>query len=45
MSEFSADLPDRLEAAWAAPVRRRFRTRFQPHHPYVFAKFRCVARS
>ena len=34
-------------ASWAtdgALVRRSFRNWFQPHYPYVFAKFRCVAR-
>jgi len=34
-----------LGASWAtAPrlVRRSFRNWFQPHYPYVFAKFRCV---
>ena len=33
-------------ASWAtddALVRRGFRNWFQPHYPYVFAKFRCVA--
>jgi len=32
-------------ASWAtdeALVRRSFRNWFQPHYPYVFAKFRCV---
>jgi ergothioneine biosynthesis protein EgtB len=34
-----------LGASWAtdrALVRRTFRNWFQPHYPYVFAKFRCV---
>jgi ergothioneine biosynthesis protein EgtB len=34
-----------LGASWATPdalVRRSFRNWFQPHYPYVFAKFRCV---
>ena len=33
-------------ASWAtddALVRRTFRNWFQPHYPYVFAKFRCVS--
>jgi gamma-glutamyl hercynylcysteine S-oxide synthase len=32
-------------ASWATDrtlVRRTFRNWFQPHYPYVFAKFRCV---
>lgn len=36
-----------LGASWAtdrALVRRSFRNWFQPHYPYVFAKFRCVRR-
>ncbi len=35
-----------LGASWATDarlVRRSFRNWFQPHYPYVFAKFRCVA--
>jgi ergothioneine biosynthesis protein EgtB len=48
---YSADFFDRkhyvmLGASWAtdaALVRRSFRNWFQPHYPYVFAKFRCVA--
>jgi ergothioneine biosynthesis protein EgtB len=35
-----------LGASWAtddALVRRSFRNWFQPHYPYVFAKFRCVS--
>ena len=34
-----------LGASWATDarlVRRSFRKWFQPHYPYVFAKFRCV---
>jgi ergothioneine biosynthesis protein EgtB len=34
-----------LGASWAtddALVRKSFRNWFQPHYPYVFAKFRCV---
>jgi formylglycine-generating enzyme required for sulfatase activity len=34
-----------LGASWATDtrlVRRSFRNWFQPHYPYVFAKFRCV---
>jgi formylglycine-generating enzyme required for sulfatase activity len=34
-----------LGASWATHVglvRRSFRNWFQPHYPYVFAKFRCV---
>jgi len=43
---------ERLAAAWARTGRifelpvgdgRGFRTWFQAHYPYVFAKFRCVA--
>jgi formylglycine-generating enzyme required for sulfatase activity len=33
-------------ASWATArdlVRPSFRNWFQPHYPYVFAKFRCVA--
>jgi ergothioneine biosynthesis protein EgtB len=33
-------------ASWAtdeALVRRSFRNWFQPHYPYVFAKFRCIS--
>ncbi|HWO87653.1 MAG TPA: SUMF1/EgtB/PvdO family nonheme iron enzyme [Gemmatimonadales bacterium] len=49
---YSADFFDdqhyvMLGASWAtdrALVRRRFRNWFQPHYPYVFAKFRCVRR-
>ena len=49
---YSADFFDgkhytMLGASWAtdaAMVRRSFRNWFQPHYPYVFAKFRCVAR-
>ncbi len=49
---YSADFFDgthyaMLGASWAtgaALVRRSFRNWFQPHYPYVFAKFRCVAR-
>ncbi|MBI2994688.1 MAG: ergothioneine biosynthesis protein EgtB [Gammaproteobacteria bacterium] len=36
-----------LGASWAtdaALVRPSFRNWFQPHYPYVFAKFRCVRR-
>jgi len=36
-----------LGASWAtdrALVRRSLRNWFQPHYPYVFAKFRCVYR-
>jgi ergothioneine biosynthesis protein EgtB len=35
-----------LGASWATDaglVRRSFRNWFQPHYPYVFAKFRCVS--
>jgi ergothioneine biosynthesis protein EgtB len=35
-------------ASWAtdeALIRRSFRNWFQPHYPYVFAKFRCVRQS
>jgi ergothioneine biosynthesis protein EgtB len=47
---YSADFFDdrhyvMLGASWAtdtALVRRSFRNWFQPHYPYVFAKFRCV---
>jgi len=50
---YSADFFDgkhysMLGASWAtdgALVRRSFRNWFQPHYPYVFAKFRCVARA
>jgi formylglycine-generating enzyme required for sulfatase activity len=34
-----------LGASWATDdllARRSFRNWFQPHYPYVFAKFRCV---
>jgi formylglycine-generating enzyme required for sulfatase activity len=34
-----------LGASWATDVRlvrRTFRNWFQPHYPYVFAKFRCA---
>ena len=49
---YSADFFDgahyvMLGASWAtdaALVRRSFRNWFQPHYPYVFAKFRCVTR-
>ena len=49
---YSADFFDgnhfvMLGASWAtdaALVRPSFRNWFQPHYPYVFAKFRCVAR-
>jgi ergothioneine biosynthesis protein EgtB len=49
---YSADFFDgkhyvMLGASWAtdaALVRRSFRNWFQPHYPYVFAKFRCVGR-
>jgi len=49
---YSADFFDgrhysMLGASWAtdaALVRRSFRNWFQPHYPYVFAKFRCVSR-
>jgi ergothioneine biosynthesis protein EgtB len=49
---YSADFFDgthyvMLGASWAtdrALLRRSFRNWFQPHYPYVFAKFRCVAR-
>jgi ergothioneine biosynthesis protein EgtB len=49
---YSADFFDgahytMLGASWAtdtALVRRSFRNWFQPHYPYVFAKFRCVRR-
>ena len=49
---YSADFFDgkhyaMLGASWAtdaALARRSFRNWFQPHYPYVFAKFRCVAR-
>jgi ergothioneine biosynthesis protein EgtB len=48
---YSADFFDgkhyvMLGASWATDaglVRRTFRNWFQPHYPYVFAKFRCVA--
>jgi len=48
---YSADFFDgkhyvMLGASWAtdaALVRRSFRNWFQPHYPYVFAKFRCVS--
>ena len=47
---YSADFFDgrhfvMLGASWATDlrlVRRSFRNWFQPHYPYVFAKFRCV---
>lgn len=47
---YSADFFDErhfvlLGASWATDprlVRRSFRNWFQPHYPYVFAKFRCV---
>jgi ergothioneine biosynthesis protein EgtB len=50
---YSADFFDgqhyvMLGASWAtdaALVRRSFRNWFQPHYPYIFAKFRCVARA
>jgi ergothioneine biosynthesis protein EgtB len=50
---YSADFFDEhhhvmLGASWAtdrALVRRSFRNWFQPHYPFVFAKFRCVVRS
>jgi len=49
---YSADFFDgshyvMLGASWAtdrALVRRSLRNWFQPHYPYVFAKFRCVYR-
>ena len=49
---YSADFCDgkhyaMLGASWAtdaALARRSFRNWFQPHYPYVFAKFRCVSR-
>ena len=49
---YSADFFDEhhhvmLGGSWAtdpALVRRSFRNWFQPHYPYVFAKFRCVRR-
>jgi len=49
---YSADFFDEqhyvmLGASWATDrslVRRSFRNWFQPHYPYVFAKFRCVRR-
>jgi ergothioneine biosynthesis protein EgtB len=49
---YSADFFDgshyvMLGASWATDaslVRRSFRNWFQPHYPYVMAKFRCVAR-
>lgn len=37
-----------LGASWATNamlVRRSFRNWFQPHYPFAFAKFRCVAQS
>ena len=37
-----------LGASWAtdhALIRRSFRNWFQPHYPYVFSKFRTVARA
>jgi ergothioneine biosynthesis protein EgtB len=48
---YSQDFFDRrhyvlLGASWATDahlIRRSFRNWFQPHYPYVFAKFRCVA--
>ncbi|MBI4542817.1 MAG: ergothioneine biosynthesis protein EgtB [Gemmatimonadetes bacterium] len=48
---YSADFFDEkhyvlLGGSWAtdvALIRRSFRNWFQPHYPYVFAKFRCVA--
>ena len=51
-SGYSADFFDEhhyvmLGASWAtdrALVRRSFRNWFQPHYPFVFAKFRCVQR-
>jgi ergothioneine biosynthesis protein EgtB len=47
---YSADFFDGLHhvmlgASWATPtqlVRRSLRNWFQPHYPYMFAKFRCV---
>ena len=48
---YSADFFDgtALRRCWARSwatdarlVRRSFRNWFQPHYPYVFAKFRCV---
>jgi ergothioneine biosynthesis protein EgtB len=50
---YSADFFDEqhyvmLGASWATDrslVRRSFRNWFQPHYPYVFAKFRCVDRA
>ncbi|MDP3774011.1 MAG: SUMF1/EgtB/PvdO family nonheme iron enzyme [Gemmatimonadales bacterium] len=50
---YSADFFDdqhyvMLGASYAtdpALVRRSFRNWFQPHYPYVFAKFRCVRRA
>jgi ergothioneine biosynthesis protein EgtB len=50
---YSADFFDgqhfvMLGASWAtdeALVRRSFRNWFQPHYPYVFAKFRCAYRT
>ena len=49
---YSADFFDgkhyvMLGGSWAtdrALLRRSFRNWFQPHYPYVFAKFRCVVR-
>jgi ergothioneine biosynthesis protein EgtB len=49
--QYSADFFDDrhfvlLGASWATDprlVRSSFRNWFQPHYPYVFAKFRCVA--
>jgi ergothioneine biosynthesis protein EgtB len=49
---YSADFFDEshyvmLGASWAtdsALVRRSFRNWFQPHYPFVYAKFRCVWR-
>jgi ergothioneine biosynthesis protein EgtB len=49
---YSADFFDgqhyvMLGASWATGaglVRRSFRNWFQPHYPYVYAKFRCVSR-
>jgi formylglycine-generating enzyme required for sulfatase activity len=47
---YSADFFDGLHhvmlgASWATPtqlIRRSLRNWFQPHYPYMFAKFRCV---
>ncbi len=47
---YSADFFDGLHhvmlgASWATPtqlIRRSLRNWFQPHYPYLFAKFRCV---